>query len=223
MSVEVCKVSKLDTCYSEKSYWVTLLLTIFLGMLGAHRFYTGKKATGVLYLFTFGGAGIGWIVDIILVATGAFLDKEGYIIRQPGHGKLEPNFRLQAVEASEKEKLQKTVQNQSAKSTLFSDYVVPGDTEKKQRIPARPSGQDTSCEKHSFSVVVSATEAQKNEAPQYTTSSYSGNFPAKFYSDMRKYNTFLSVFRYHTEHIFYFSCWDTAIYISQHLSLVIWF
>ena len=30
-------------------------------------------------------------------------------------------------------------------------------------------------------------EALKNEAPQYTTSSYSGNFPAKFYSDMKKY------------------------------------
>ncbi len=127
------------------------------------------------------------LIEDLIARIKSEVEEEGHIIRQPGHGKLEPNFRLQAVEASEKEKLQKTVQNQSAKSTLFSDYVVPGDTEKKQRIPARPSGQDTSCEKHSFSVVVSATEAQKNEAPQYTTSSYSGNFPAKFYSDMKKY------------------------------------
>lgn len=127
------------------------------------------------------------LIEDLIARIKSEVEEEGHIIRQPGHGKLEPNFRLQAVEASEKEKLQKTVQNQSAKSTLFSDYVVPGDTEKKQRIPARPFGQDTSCEKHSFSVVVSATEAQKNEAPQYTTSSYSGNFPAKFYSDMKKY------------------------------------
>lgn len=87
------KVSKVDTRYSEKSYWVTLLLAVFLGTLGVHRFYTGKKATGVLYLFTLGGVGIGWMVDIILVATGMFLDKEGHIIQRPAHRKQEPNIR----------------------------------------------------------------------------------------------------------------------------------
>lgn len=154
------KVSKVDTRYSEKSYWVTLLLAVFLGTLGVHRFYTGKKATGVLYLFTLGGVGIGWMVDIILVATGMFLDKEGHIIQRSEHRKQEPNIRPQSVEVSEvpkdSEKLQETAENQTVKSTLFSDIVVPGDTEKKQEIPVRPSRQDTFCERPSFSVTISA-------------------------------------------------------------------
>ena len=95
------KVSKIDTCYSEKSYWVTLLLAIFFGTFGIHRFYTGRKLTGILYLFTLGGVGIGWMVDIILVATGMFLDKEGHIIQRPEHRKQEPNIRPQSVEVSE--------------------------------------------------------------------------------------------------------------------------
>src|SRR5699024_8838651 len=133
--------------YSEKSYWITLLLVVFVGTLGVHRFYTGKKATGVLYLFTLGGAGIGWIVDIILVATGMFPDKEKHIIRLPGYGKQESNMSPQSLEVCEvpkdSEKLQKAVENQTVKSTLFSDIIVSGDTEKKQEIPARPSVQDT--------------------------------------------------------------------------------
>ena len=37
------------------------------GIFGAHRFYYGKPFSGVLYLFTFGPLGIGWIVDLFLI------------------------------------------------------------------------------------------------------------------------------------------------------------
>ena len=37
----------------SKSIWVTtFLLCLFLGGIGAHRFYTGRKRTGFVYLFT---------------------------------------------------------------------------------------------------------------------------------------------------------------------------
>lgn len=60
---------------------VTLLLSIFLGGLGVHRFYVGKVGTGILMLLTGGGFGIWYIIDIIFVAIGRFTDAEGREIK----------------------------------------------------------------------------------------------------------------------------------------------
>lgn len=60
---------------SRKSKLTALLLCIFLGGLGIHKFYVGKNGMGLLYLFTFGLFGVGWIVDIILIASGSFRDE----------------------------------------------------------------------------------------------------------------------------------------------------
>lgn len=49
----------------ERNKWVALLLCLFLGFLGAHKFYEGKGGMGLLYIFTFGLFGIGLIVDFI--------------------------------------------------------------------------------------------------------------------------------------------------------------
>ena len=62
---------------SPKSRLITLLLCIFLGYLGAHRFYTGRYLLGVLYVFTIGIFGIGWLVDIVLAAIGKMRDRHG--------------------------------------------------------------------------------------------------------------------------------------------------
>lgn len=43
-----------------------LLLAIFLGWLGVYRFYKKQWLLGVVYLFTGGIAGIGWIIDIVI-------------------------------------------------------------------------------------------------------------------------------------------------------------
>ena len=60
---------------SRKSKMTALLLCIFFGYLGAHKFYVGKTGMGLLYLFTLGLFGIGWLVDIILIAIGSFRDE----------------------------------------------------------------------------------------------------------------------------------------------------
>lgn len=39
------------------------LLWFFLGVFGVHRFYTGRWITGLLWLFTGGLAGVGWVFD----------------------------------------------------------------------------------------------------------------------------------------------------------------
>lgn len=62
---------------STKSRLVALLLCVFLGCLGVHRFYVGKIGTGVIWLLTGGCFGIGTIVDFILICVGSFKDKEG--------------------------------------------------------------------------------------------------------------------------------------------------
>lgn len=56
-----------DSSKKEKDKTVALLLCIFLGYFGAHKFYEGKIGVGFLYLFTVGIFGIGWIVDIIII------------------------------------------------------------------------------------------------------------------------------------------------------------
>ena len=47
-----------------KSKTIAYLLCYFLGFLGAHKFYFNKKGIGIIYLFTFGIFGIGWVYDI---------------------------------------------------------------------------------------------------------------------------------------------------------------
>ena len=66
---------------SEKDWLITLLFSIFLGSIGIHRFYVGKIGTGILQLITLGGCGIWTLVDIIMIATGNFKDKDGNVIK----------------------------------------------------------------------------------------------------------------------------------------------
>ena len=66
---------------SRKSWLLTLLLCIFLGYIGVHRFYVGKTGTGVIWLCTGGVFLVGWIVDIVEIVRGRFTDRWGYPIR----------------------------------------------------------------------------------------------------------------------------------------------
>lgn len=45
-----------------------LLLCLFFGYLGIHRFYEGKVGTGIIYFFTLGLFGLGWLYDIVRIA-----------------------------------------------------------------------------------------------------------------------------------------------------------
>jgi TM2 domain-containing membrane protein YozV len=62
---------------NQKSWMVTLLLCLFLGYLGAHRFYTGKTGTGVAMLLTFGGCGIWSLIDLIMIVMDKYTDADG--------------------------------------------------------------------------------------------------------------------------------------------------
>ena len=49
----------------DQSKLVELLLTLFLGQFGVHKFYKKQMGMGILYLCTCGLFGIGWLIDII--------------------------------------------------------------------------------------------------------------------------------------------------------------
>lgn len=54
----------------RKVNWVlTLIMSIIFGTLGVDRFIMGHIGLGILKLITFGGCGIWWLIDLILIAT----------------------------------------------------------------------------------------------------------------------------------------------------------
>lgn len=77
---EICVTCGTRLGYAEcegKSWFVALILSIFVGWFGIDRFYLGKIGTGILKLLTFGLMGIWWLIDIILIATDNMTDSEG--------------------------------------------------------------------------------------------------------------------------------------------------
>jgi TM2 domain-containing membrane protein YozV len=60
---------------------ITLLLCVFLGTFGIHRFYLGRITTGILMLITFGGLGIWYLIDLIIVITGGMKDQYGDYVK----------------------------------------------------------------------------------------------------------------------------------------------
>lgn len=62
---------------SRKSRLAALVLCVLLGVLGLHHFYVGRIGMGLLFLFTGGIAGIGWIIDIVLIIIGTYKDADG--------------------------------------------------------------------------------------------------------------------------------------------------
>ena len=46
-----------------------LLLWLCLGVVGGHKYYEGKVGMGLLYTFTAGLGGIGWIIDFFYLIS----------------------------------------------------------------------------------------------------------------------------------------------------------
>lgn len=61
----------------QKSFTATWMLGLFLGFLGADRFYLGKHWTGLFKLLTLGGAGLWVLVDTVITLSNGQTDKWG--------------------------------------------------------------------------------------------------------------------------------------------------
>ena len=74
---------KTDSTVSEKSRTVSLLLCLFLGLVGGHRFYVGKTGTAIVQLLLcWSGITEIWaIIDLINIICGNFTDSENKKIK----------------------------------------------------------------------------------------------------------------------------------------------
>lgn len=61
----------------KKSFVIAFILNWFLGVFGAHRFYTGYIGIGIAQLLTLGGCGIWALVDLICMGFNNYKDANG--------------------------------------------------------------------------------------------------------------------------------------------------
>lgn len=61
----------------QKDWLAAVLISAIVGEFGIDRFYLGYTGLGILKLITFGGCGIWWLIDLILIATGKMKDANG--------------------------------------------------------------------------------------------------------------------------------------------------
>lgn len=82
---------QISSILSQKSKIIALILCIFWGYFGIHRFYVGKIGTGIIWILSFGLLGLGWIIDIISIATNKFADKHGFVLRSEAKNENQKN------------------------------------------------------------------------------------------------------------------------------------
>jgi len=66
---------------SKRSRGVALGLCFFGGVFGLHRFYLEKPKTAIAMLLTFGGLGVWYLYDLVLIAAGEMRDSEELPVR----------------------------------------------------------------------------------------------------------------------------------------------
>lgn len=66
---------------SERSRSVGLVLGMLGGVFGLHRFYAGRTQSGVIMAITFGGLGMWWLYDMVMLISGEFRDADDLPLR----------------------------------------------------------------------------------------------------------------------------------------------
>ena len=66
------KVRKRTLPHYPKSFLKAIFLCVCLGIFGIHRFYTGYKRLGFLQMFTLGGLGVWWLIDLTAMCFNVY-------------------------------------------------------------------------------------------------------------------------------------------------------
>ena len=67
---------------NSQSWHVELALASVMGFTGAHRFYTGKIATAIVWLLTGGLLGLGALADVAAIAASRWKAADGTPLRR---------------------------------------------------------------------------------------------------------------------------------------------
>jgi hypothetical protein len=67
---------------SDKSWKTAFILSLALGWSGADRFYLNQPMLGIAKLFTFGGYGVWWVIDIIRISQGNMRDGDRKLVQR---------------------------------------------------------------------------------------------------------------------------------------------
>ena len=62
---------------------IVVIFCLLLGLFGGHRFYTGSKKLGTLYLVSLGLVGVGVVADLIKIIKGDYKDKNNNYVEKP--------------------------------------------------------------------------------------------------------------------------------------------
>ena len=77
-------ISGYNNMVSPKSWLVALLLCLFLGVVGGHRFYAGKIGTAIIMILlcATGISAVWALIDLIMIILSKFKDKQGRTIQR---------------------------------------------------------------------------------------------------------------------------------------------
>jgi len=124
---------------SDKSRGIAFILAIVLGVFGAHRFYVGKTGTGLLMLCTFGGMGIWYLYDVIMVASGSFRDAEGRrVLRWDPEGGEDVHGEISSEVIEELEALRKEVAELSERVDFTERLLQRSPTDENVNVRREP-------------------------------------------------------------------------------------
>ena len=76
------QLQRVRSC-SSKSGTTALFLSLFGGFVGLDMFYLDRMWLGALKLFTLGGYGVWWLIDVIRICCGTMRDSDGGVVRRP--------------------------------------------------------------------------------------------------------------------------------------------
>jgi len=77
------KTTPTNLTSKPSEFWTVFLLSLFLGIFGAHRFYARKFKSGAIQLVTLGFCGIWSLVDVVTILLSKFKNSAGVLYRNP--------------------------------------------------------------------------------------------------------------------------------------------